>query len=652
MFGVCYYPEHWPESQWPSDAQRMTELGLTYVRVAEFAWSRLEPEPERFEFGWLDRAIETLQAAGLKVVMCTPTATPPRWLIGRYPDVLPIDPDSGRPRDFGSRRHYDFSSPSYRREALRITRVVADRYGEHAAVVGWQTDNELCCHDTTMSASPAALAGFREWCRQRYGSIEALNRAWGNVFWSMEYSNFDDIGLPFGAVTETSPAHGLAYRRYCSDTVVAFHADMVAEIRARAPGRFVTHNFIPAEDTGVDDFAVAAPLDFASYDNYPLGRTDLKFADADAEEFRRYMRKGHPDFASFLLDQARGLRGPGLWVMEQQPGPVNWADSNPRPAPGMIRLWSLEAIAHGADVVSYFRWRQAPFAQEQMHAGLRRPDDSPSAAWPEVTRTIADARRLSDHLVTGARPPVAIVTGAEGHWLADLEKQSRFYRFDDVSLSFYRALRQLGVDVDFVSANGPFDDYQLIVCPCLPIVPEGFTQACVASSAHWVFGPRSGSKDDDFCIPHELAPGALQSLLSVRVLSVETLRPDVRETLAFNGEAFDCGLWCEELEAPDCEVVATYADGAAAAVRNDRFTYLGVLGSIEFLTAFFEAQCEAVGVETVRLDNDLRIARRGDLVFAFNYADVPKTAPASASADFLLGEAKIPPNDVAVWLAE
>ncbi len=211
----------------------------------------------------------------------------------------------------------------------------------------------------------------------------------------MEYRSFDEIELPVGAVTETSPAHRLAWRRYASDMVVRFHDATCAILRAHAPGRFITHNFIPMDETGVDNHALAAPLDFASYDNYPLGRADLAHGAGSAADFAPYMRTGHPDMQAVLFDQTRGLTGKPFWVMEQQPGPVNWARHNPRPAPGMVRLWSWEAFAHGAAVVSFFRWRQAPFAQEQMHAGLLRPDSSEAEAWPEIALLAAELGQIA-----------------------------------------------------------------------------------------------------------------------------------------------------------------------------------------------------------------------------------------------------------------
>src|SRR6185436_1752930 len=372
MLGVCYYPEHWPETMWADDARRMADLGLRYVRIGEFAWSAVEPRPDQFDWGWLDRAVKTLGDAGLKIVMGTPTATPPKWLIDRSPEILPVD-ERGRRRGFGSRRHYCFSSRVYREESARITQTYAERYGAHPAVAGWQTDNEFGCHNTVHSYSPDALRAFRLWLRERYGAVQNLNAAWGNRFWSMEYTSFDEIDLPMGAVTELNPSHRLDFFRFSSDQVASFNDEQVAILRRHSPGRFVTHNFMGAF-LDFDHWKLARDLDLASWDSYPLGFTDTAPMITRAEK-ERYAQTGHPDISAFHHDLYRSVGRGKFWVMEQQPGPVNWARWNPSPAPGMVRLWAWEALAHGAEVVSFFRWRQAPFAQEQMHAGLNRPDN-------------------------------------------------------------------------------------------------------------------------------------------------------------------------------------------------------------------------------------------------------------------------------------
>lgn len=650
MLGVCYYPEHWPEELWPQDAAEMKALGLDYVRIGEFAWSRMEPSRGQFDFDWLDRAIETLADAGLNIVFGTPTATPPKWLIDEIPDILPAALDGSQTRGFGSRRHYDFSSQNYMREALRITEVLAKRYGGHEAIVGWQTDNELCCHDTAMSGSENALVAFRNWCKERYETIEALNTAWGNVFWSMEYTSFDAIELPFGAVTETNPAHQLAFRRFSSDQVIAWHDAMVKVIRTHTPGRWITHNFIPKEDLYVDAYALGKDLDIASYDNYPLGRADLWFADAPAETMQRYMRTGHPDFASFYHDTTRSFASGPYWVMEQQPGPVNWAPHNPRPAPGMVRFWSLEAFAHGAECVSYFRWRQVPFAQEQMHAGLKRPDNSKATAWAEVEQVRREIDALGVASLEKAKSRIAMVTDVEALWFSDIEQQGAGYDFKRVEFAFYCALRQLGLDIDFISPVHDLSDYDLVVVPCLPNLSDEFVNRCKASKAKFVFGPRSGAKTAEFSIPQQLPPGALQVALGVKLLSVETLRPDCPSNLTWNGNSYQATRWCEELETSEStNIVATYENGNAAIVENDKFIYMGTLTDEEFLRDFFRSVCADIGIVTLLLPKDMRIVRRGSLVFAFNYAAVPQRAPAPADAEFVLGKRTVGARDTSVW---
>jgi beta-galactosidase len=650
MLGVCYYPEHWSPAIWQQDAKEMRELGLKYVRIAEFAWSRIEPQDGVFDFLWLDQAIETLAGEGLSVIMCTPTATPPKWLIDKFPDILAVDVKTGLTRGFGSRRHYDFSSKVYLQESLRISEILAKRYGSHPAIVGWQTDNELACHDTTSSASVAAKTAFQHWCKQRYGDITKLNAAWGNVFWSMEFPSFESIEVPYFAVTETNPSHQLAFRRFSSDQVVHFHNEMVSLLRKYCGERFITHNFIPMADTQTDNYALAAPLDFASFDNYPLGRTDLFFADKSPEAFKPYMRTGHPDFSSYYFDQTRGLCGKNFWIMEQQPGPVNWATHNPRPEPGMIALWSWVAFAHGADTLCYFRWRQAGFAQEQMHAGLKRIDNSPSAAWPEVQQVKAQLDALKLGLGDKVPARIAMVTTTENQWVTEIEQQGQSYKHQQVEFEYYSALRQLGLDIDFISPQHSLAAYELVVVPTLTIIDDAFIEKCKQSAAVLVFGPRSGSKTDEFHLAPNLGPGKLQSLLPVNVLSVETIRGDIDEDLFYNDKVYRSNRWREELLPQNgCEVVASYHDASPAIVKQANVYYIGTLSCNNLLVNMFNDIATEQGIETYLLPQDVRMAKRGEYGFVFNYSAKNVSLDALADKAFVLGGVELPAYQYAVF---
>ncbi len=636
--GVCYYPEHWPEDLWAEDARRMAEMGLSRVRIGEFAWSRIEPEPGRLDWAWLDRAVGVLSDAGLGIILCTPSATPPKWLVDRMPDMLAVDAQ-GRPRGFGSRRHYCFSHAGYRSEAARIAHAVAERYGAHPAVVAWQTDNEYGCHDTVLSYSVAALSSFRMWLADRYGTIGSLNEAWGNVFWSMEYRSFDEIELPNLTVTEANPAHRLAFRRFSSDQVVSFNRAQVDILRALSLGRDVVHNFM-GFFTEFDHHSVGEDLDVVGWDSYPLGFLDsFPFSDADKIA---YARQGHPDIAAFHHDLYRGCTKDGRWsVLEQQPGPVNWARYNPAPLPGMVRLWTLEAMAHGAELVSYFRWRQFPWAQEQFHAGLLRPDSEPAPAFDEVRQVVHELAKLG----TAGRPPrsVALVFAYEADWVTGIQPQGAGCSALWAAFDCYSALRKLGLDVDIVPPTASLEGYALCVVPCLPIVPRQLVEALERFDGQIVIGPRSGSRGPDFEIPLNLAPGPLQEIFPAKVARVESLRPGLEHP----GDGWAIARWIEHLEtAAEPEFIAD--DGTVAAWRHGKLRYLAAWPEPGIALKIMGLAAHDAGLSTHCLPEGLRIRRAGRRIHAFNYTTHTIDLPDSLIGKPVLGTRRIAPADIAI----
>ncbi len=644
MLGVCYYPEHWPESWWADDARQMRAMGLTAVRIAEFAWSRIEPAPGRFDWGWLDRAVTVLGDAGLRVVLCTPTATPPKWLIEAHPDILPTDVH-GRPRGFGSRRHTTFSSAAWWEASRTITEAVAARYGAHPAVTGWQIDNEFGCHDTILSYGPEDLRAFHDWLRRRYQDPARLNETWGNVFWSMEVSSFDQVALPVGAVTETNPAARLDYQRFASGQVAAYAAMQAAILRAHSPGRFVTHNFM-GRFTAFDHWKTGAELDFASWDSYPLGFTEQRSLPEAARA--AFTETGHPDMAAFHHDLYRGVGRGRWWVMEQQPGPVNWAAWNPAPKPGMVRLWTWEALAHGAEAVSYFRWRQAPFAQEQMHAGLHRPDRTRSPGGDEAAQVAAELARVALPATTQA--PVALVFDYEAAWVTQIQPQGEDFDYLELCLRCYEAARRCGADIDIVPPGAPLDNYAAVLAPCLPIVTEAARASFEAADGLLLFGPRSGSKTMHFAIPPDLPPGPLQGLLPIRVTQAASLRPGLTHSVSVGGTAAGAmERWREWVEPGPALALAQFADGSPALLRSGRACYLAGWPDTCLLRAVMRYALGSAGLPLHDLPEGIRLRRRGDLTFAFNYGPEAWTAPGAES--FVLGGRVVPPQGVAAWRA-
>lgn len=615
--GTCYYPEHWPEEIWEADARRMADAGLTWVRIGEFAWSRLEPTQGNLQFDWLDRAIEVLGKAGLKVVLGTPTATPPHWMVEKHPDMLAVDVN-GHPRKFGSRRHYCFSHEGFQLESDRIVQLLAERYGDSPYIAAWQTDNEYGCHDTVLSYSNAAKKAFGLWLARRYGSIEALNRAWGNVFWSMEYASFDSIDLPNLTVTEPNPSHSLAFRRFSSDQVVAFNKRQVDIIR-RYSDAPISHNFM-GRITEFDHFKVSDDLDIATWDSYPLGFLEDRVG-ATSEHQRLYARQGDPDFQAFHHDLYRAAGNGRWWVMEQQPGPVNWAPYNPAPLSGMMRLWTWEAYAHGAEAVCYFRWRQAPFAQEQMHAGMLRPDNADAPA-------LIEARQVRDELhdapdVETSPAPVALIFDYDADFAWATQPHGAGLSYFQLVFEAYKALRGLGLSVDILRGETrDFAGYQIVAAPGLIYMSQDLKKALAESNAEVVLGPRTAARNADMVIPVPLPPD--MPGLEVTVARVESMRPDMPMPLKGGGNLVS---YREELEGA-AETFLELEDGQIAAMRQDNLTYVGGWCDGIAWKRVFKMLCDEAGIETFDLSGGVRCRDAGNVRIWTNYGASPSDTPA------------------------
>ncbi len=643
--GVCYYPEHWPEGDWAEDARMIRELGLSLVRIGEFAWSRIEPEPGRFDWDWLDRAIEALHEEGLGIILGTPTATPPKWLVDLHPDILPHD-EYGNPRRFGSRRHFCFSSQTYRGESARITEALAGRYGEHPGIVMWQTDNEFGHHGSDESFSPDAHAAFRQWLEHRYGAVGALNAAWGTVFWSQEYRSFAEVDLPGATVTEANPSHILDFRRFNSDQMVSFHAEQEAIIRRLSLDRPVTHNFI-GDFVRLNHHDIGKHIDIATWDSYPIGL--LSEGHFTPEEKSRWLRQGHPDFAAFNHDVYRGT-APEWAIMEQQPGPVNWARHNAAPAPGMVRLWTWEAFAHGARFVSYFRWRQLPVAQEQTHAGLLRWDRAPQPVMEEVRMVAGEIDAVGR--VTLQRADVALILDYPSLWHHEIQPQGRSGAAINLCRALYTGLRKLGLDIDIVPATTDFAGYRLVVLPSPSILPGGIDSRLKASGAAVLATALTGCRTREGHLPPRPDLGPLPELLPMQMIRFESLAPQIALRVRTESMMYTAGRWLETLET-NAQVRARFDSGAPAWINNGNAHYLATWPDEKLLNDVLETLCAEAGLTVRHTGPDLRLRRANGLQFAFNYG--PNTvdlSPFGAPEDpavFKLGGPRLGLGGVAAW---
>ncbi|MEZ4631701.1 MAG: beta-galactosidase [Deinococcales bacterium] len=641
--GVCYYPEHWSKDTWRRDAERMVDLGLSWVRIGEFAWGRLEPHPNQLDFSWLDESMDILGEAGLKVILGTPTATPPKWLCDRDPAIYQVDKE-GRIRGFGSRRHYSYNSPDYQRETERIVALLAAHYAHHPALGAWQTDNEYGCHGTIRSYGKHDRVAFQRWCEAKYGHIDKLNEAWWNRFWSMDYQGFSEIELPNLTVTEPNPSHSLDFYRFSSDAAINYNR-LQCEIIRRYSDKPISHNvMLFFED--FDHFKLAKDLDIITWDSYPLGM--LEQSPLPDPLKTQFMRSGHPDLVSFMHDLYYGLKSKPFWVMEQQPGQVNWAPSNPLPAKGMVRLWTHQAFAHGAEVVSYFRWRAATGAQELMHAGLNKHNGQPDRASLEVKQLKHELKIMPKLSKNPAQ--VALLFDYENMWATDLQPHAQGWRYWKLAFDYYHSLRKLAVDVDIRHPYDDLDPYALVFAPALHLIDETLAKhlkTYCEAGGHLIIGPRSGMKtlsntvlDNGITSP---TLSAWQNLTGIRVDLVDGLRPNVHEKLSWQAQNYHYHTWADIFELLDAKALAHYRcfsyEGVAIAEKTHargEVISLGCWGDEGFHQAFFSHCLAAKNIEHQALDEALRQTTLDNRHYWLNFS--AKTMPSP------LGN--IPPYDL------
>ncbi|KAL9526693.1 Beta-galactosidase [Sphaerulina musiva] len=562
---VDYYPSQWPEWMWEPDVARMRDSGFSFVRVNEFDWSVLEPREGEYNFTVLDRTLDLFAKYGLKAIVGTPTAAPPNWLSEKY-DISFVD-RTNTTLLFGSRRHYSFSSFDYREQSQKITRKLAQRYGNHSSVVGWQLDNEFGCHDTVRSYDHNAKKRFRSWLQDKYGTIENMNKRQGRVFWSSQYASFDTVEPPFLEIYTNNQAHTLDWYTFSSDMVIGFAKEQVEILRMYAPTHAITTNFMVFfTDFDHHKFNREVRMDLATFDEYPLaGTTAIPLSD---QEMQDYMRTGVPDLQALQHALYRGISGEAFGtnhgpfgVMEMQPGVLNWNPYRVSPLEGMVRLWTHETFAASGDMVGYFRWRQVPYAQEQTLSGLFLSDNSEDQGYIE-SQTFAhnDLPKLRSSLqstttTTTRQADVALIFDYTAHWIWNIEPYSGSWSVKEASYTnptltyttlvhtFYSSLRRLGLSIDIISPEQDVSGYKILVIPSLPIIPESLSNALAKLSSSSssdddesppptvILGPHTGSRTADFAYVPGLGIDKLESFLpGLRVTRIETPPPPTTMT--------------------------------------------------------------------------------------------------------------------------
>jgi beta-galactosidase len=649
--GVCYYPEHWPEQRWPVDARLMRQAGLSLVRIADFAWVAIEPDEGEFSWDWLDRAIGVLAAEGLQIVLCTPTASPPPWLCRAYPDILPVDVQ-GRRRRFSSRRHYCPNNPTYHKHTERIVSAMTSRYGGHPAVVAWQVDNEFGCHDTARCYCEACAASFRSWLEAKYGTIAALNQAWGTIFWSQTYGDWSEIDPPNLTIAGPNPSHLLDYYRFSSDSYVNYQGLQITILRSSiSDNQLITTNFM-SQYTDLDYYDLASALDFVSVSSYPTGHAESRsgtYMPSSVQPNLPY-DVGDPYIYSLVYTLMRGFKQKRpFWIMEQQCGNVNWGEYNTGIRPGTVRLWTWHALASGAEAVLYFRWRAGLFAQEQLHSGLLNHDASPAVGFADLQAMKADRSLMSEVAREPHKAEIGFLLDFDSIWGLRFQPHHRYFGFMRHLFVFYRALQRLGIPADVLSTGTDLSAYKLVILPSAFVATEQLASTLkdfTRAGGMVLFGVRSGFKTTDNRVIDLPLPGYFRDLVCATVTDWHSLPPGTSYDLktTFPGIVGPATVWAEALHPvsseaqvldPNLQILAHYTSGPfksrAALVEHKvgagRALYLGWFPSdqqAEMLLAHLASQA---GIKSLAaLPEGLIAIQRGKYIVLLNFTDEPLQA--------------------------
>jgi beta-galactosidase len=621
LVGTDWYPEQWPESRWEDDLRLMEAAHIKVVRLAEFAWSSMEPSEGHYDFDWLERAIVLAARHHIDSVIGTPTAGPPAWLTQKHPETLRID-ENGRRAVHGNRAHASVNSPLYREFCRKIAAALAIRFGHNPNVVGWQIDNEYGY--AWMSFDDYTRKQFQDWLRNKYKTLDSLNNHWTTAYWSQTYDRWDQIPIPVGDTN--NPGLVLEWHRFVTDTWNDYQNNQIAVIRQHAdPRQFITGNFMGFFD-GFDHYVMSEPLTFASWDDYVgTGHVD-------------------PSFNGLTHDLTRGFKRSNFWVIETQPGAVNWAGINNFLNKGEVRAMAWQAIAHGADDVSYWQWRSALNGQEEYHGTLVGPDGTPVPLYQEVSQIAREFASVQDAFRdTTVVSQIALLHSYDSRWAIQFQKHTTNYADVGVLKAYYAALRKRTDSIDVISPYAPLDRYKLVVAPDLNVLPKDLAdhlREYVRNGGFLVLGPRSGMKDEFNALLPQRQPGYLVDALGARVEQYYALEQDFPVSGMWgSGQA---RVWAEQLKtlAPDAEVLMTYGsangwlDDRPAAISRPygkgRITYVGAVLDDKLTAALAEWMIRKAGLApcSISVPEGVEVSRRtgnGREVFVLiNFTRTPK----------------------------
>lgn len=639
IYGGDYNPEQWPETIWAEDVRLMREAGVNLVSLGIFSWAKLEPRPGEYDFRWLDRIMDLLYREGVMVNLATATASPPPWLAQLHPESLPVTRD-GTTLYPGSRQHYCPSSPAYQERAAALVRRIAEHYKDHPALAMWHVNNEYGCHVPECYCDVSATA-FREWLKERYGTLEALNEAWGTAFWSQHYSEWNEILPPRATPTFANPTQQLDFRRFSSDALLNLFEMEKRILRELTPDVPVTTNFMGFFKP-VDYWKWAAKEDLVSQDSYP--------DPADPE--------AHIGSA-MVCDLMRSLGG-GPWVlMEQTASRVNWRKRNVLKKPGQMRLWSYQAVARGADGIMFFQWRASKAGAEKFH-GAMVPHVNPdiSRSWQEVKQLGNELRKLDPLLGAAGEAEAAILLDWESWWALELDSRpSTDVRMLEGIYCFYKPLFEANIPVDFAHPGSDLSRYRLVIAPHLYLITDSSAanlNRFVRDGGTLVMSFFSGIVDENEHIRLGGYPAPFREMLGL-VIEDFTAMPEGEtgyiETQ--KGRTYACYSWIDLIHTEGAETLASYTGspyaGTPAVTRHGIGSgvayYLGTHPEAKYLKSLLQRVCDEAGVKPpLEAPPDIEVVRRksnaASFLFLLNHSEEPAEVEISGSWRNLLNGAE------------
>jgi len=641
LLGVDYYPDQTPEALWEEDSRMMAEVGFTNVRIAEFAWALMEPAEGKFDFAWLRRAVEILHKHNISVILGTPSAAPPPWLMVRYPDVVEVNAQGERLHP-GGRRFTCPTNQVYRRLSLSIANAMAREFADTTGVIGWQIDNELTLSSSQRCYCNFCQAGFQAWLRSKYGSLDNLNKSWGTVFWSQTYTDFSQIPVPLPSGGDPNPGLALDYDRYQSYANVSFQEEQLVMLRKTCPHHFVTTNNVGLPLDTIDLRSLYEKLDFVAFDNYPGFFEMLLHQEANGpispDTIPANIALGH--------DFARSIKGgKPFMIMEEQSGKAGQRTFSPQPEKGQVRLWTHQAVAHGAMGVNYFRWDTATFGAEEYWHGILNHDRSKSPGYVEIKQAVGELKALGPEVLnSNYAADAALVFDYDCSWAVKIQPGHHALSYMAQVTSWYGAISASHTGIDVIAPGADLAPYKIVFAPVVYVLSEAQAskiKSFVQGGGMFVTNFRLGVKTESSQIVRTPLPGPLRDVMGVTVadyVPIYSAKQGVKFSSAFAGPDGQCGIWADILQPSGAEVLGSYTSGehaGEAAITMNSFgkgkaVYIGAdldAGSLSRVLRTLSAMSGVKQPFDVPPGVELTLRKSGDKqwIFLLNHTSVAQT---------------------------